>query len=145
MIEVKAETEIDAPAEKVWSVLTDLPRFSSWNPFIRKAFGSMEVGGEVHVRVKPSLPIRLPFHATVLYREDNRALRWRGEVLGWWLASGDHMFEIEPLPNGHVRFMQRERFGGILPRLASKLLVREAQRGFDAMNEAIKQRAEAVS
>src|SRR6185503_2598055 len=116
-----------------------------WNPFIRNAHGSTAVGDEVHVRVEPSLHVPLRFHATVIEREDNRRLRWRGEVLAGWLASGDHVFEIEPLPNGHVRFAQRETFGGLLPRLAAKLLTREAGRGFREMNAAIKARAEAFA
>jgi len=41
-----------------------------------------------------------------------------------------------------VRFVQREVFGGVLPRLVSRVLVPEARRGFDAMNRALKARAE---
>jgi uncharacterized protein YndB with AHSA1/START domain len=48
MIEVKAATEIDASAEAVWSVLTALEQFKTWNPFIRDARGTTEVGGEVY-------------------------------------------------------------------------------------------------
>jgi hypothetical protein len=143
MIEVVAETEIAAAPETVWSVLTEFSRFPAWNPFIRNARGSATTGDEVHVRVRPSLGVPLAFHADVLYSEKERALRWRGHVLAPWIASGDHIFSIEPLENGHVRFVQRETFGGILPRLASKLLAREAKRGFDAMNAALKARAEA--
>lgn len=143
MIEVTAQTEIAAPADAVWLALTDLASFPAWNPFIRNARGTTEVGGDVHVRVAPSFGVPLRFHAKVLYSEAARALRWRGHVLAPWLATGDHVFSIEPLENGHVRFTQRETFSGLLPRLAGKLLGREAQRGFDAMNAAIKSRVEA--
>lgn len=143
MIEVRAETEIAAPAEAVWLALTDLASFPAWNPFIRNARGSTQPGGDVHVRVRPSFGVPLRFHAKVLYSEDGRALRWRGHVLAPWIAEGDHLFEIQPLANGHVRFAQREEFHGLLPRLASKRLAREAQRGFEAMNAAIKARVEA--
>jgi hypothetical protein len=137
MLEVNAATEIDAPAEAVWSVLTDLDQFKAWNPFIRDASGTPEVGGTIHVRVRPSLGVRLAFHATVLARDDNHELRWRGHVVAPWLASGDHTFTIEPLGERRVRFVQRETFSGILPWLASRLLARETQRGFDAMNHAL--------
>lgn len=145
MIEAHASVEIDAPAEAVWSVLTDLEQFSAWNPFIRRARGSAAVGGDVHVRVKPGLPIRLRFSAKVLSSEANRELRWRGHVLSPWLASGDHTFAIEPLANGRVRFVQTERFGGILPKLARRLLIREATRGFEAMNQALAARATSLA
>jgi hypothetical protein len=140
MIDVSAETEIEASPEAVWSVLTDLDQFHAWNPFIRDARGTTEVGGKVRVRVRPSLRVPLVFHATVLESEANHELRWRGHVLARWLASGDHSFTIEPLGDGRVRFAQRERFTGLLPWLASRLLRRETQRGFDAMNHALEQR-----
>lgn len=141
MIEVNAATEIDAPAEAVWSVLTELDQFKAWNPFIRDARGSTEVGGEVRVRVRPSLGVPLVFHAKVLAREDNRELRWRGHVVAPWLARGDHSFTIEPIGERRVRFVQHETFSGLLPWLASRLIAREAKRGFDAMNDALEARA----
>ena len=142
MIEVRASQEIEGSAEAVWSVLTELDRFASWNPFIRKARGSTEVGGTVHVDVRPSLGIPLAFDAVVVSATPNRELRWRGHVLSRWLAAGDHTFAIEPIDDRHVRFVQRETFTGILPWLASRLLAREAKRGFDAMNTALASRVE---
>lgn len=144
MIEVTASCDIDAPAEAVWSVLTDLDQFHAWNPFIRSASGTPQIGGRVRVRVRPSLPVPLVFRATVYDREDRRALRWRGWVGAPWLACGDHTFSIEPLGEGRARLVQREAFTGILPRLAGRLLAREAWRGFDAMNRALAARAEAT-
>jgi len=137
MIEVNAATEIDAPAEAVWSVLTDLKSFKAWNPFIREARGTTDVGGSVRVRVRPSFGVPLVFHAKVLARQDNRELRWTGHVLSPWLARGEHTFTIEPLGADRVRFVQHETFSGLLPWLAKRLLAREARRGFDAMNQAL--------
>lgn len=145
MIEIVASTEIDAPAAAVWDVLTDLPHFGEWNPFIRAASGSTSLGGEVQVRVQPSIKAaRLGFRAKVLVCERNRELRWRGHVLASWLGDGDHTFSIEPAADGRVRFEQREVFRGLLPHLAGRLLARETQRGFDAMNDALRRRAEAA-
>jgi hypothetical protein len=142
MIEVRAETDIDAPPAAVWRVLTDLPRFAKWNPFIREASGSAELGGTIHVRVQPSLRIPLAFRAKVTVRDDHE-LRWKGHVLADWLAAGDHVFEVTALPNGRSHFVQVERFSGLLPRLAKRLLATEAKRGFDAMNEALAREAAA--
>jgi hypothetical protein len=146
MIEVNAAMEIAASPEAVWSVLTDLEHFKAWNPFIRDAAGTTEVGGTIRVRVRPSLGVglglraNLGLRAKVIARDDNRELRWRGHVGAPWLARGDHTFTIEPLDNGRVRFVQHETFAGVLPRLAGRLLARETQRGFDAMNHALEAR-----
>ena len=140
--ELLCTVDIDAPPAVVWDQLTALPAFREWNPFIREAGGQPVVGGTIRVRVAPSLGIPLVFHARVLERDEGRKLRWRGHVLTDWLASGEHVFTIEPLSTGGVRFVQREVFTGLLPRLAGALLEREARRGFDAMNAALKARAE---
>jgi hypothetical protein len=142
MIEVSAGITIAAPAETVWSILIDLPRYSEWNPFIRRAWGSLEVGGTVHVRVRPPSRIPLGFHARILGRDEHRELRWRGTVGGAWLGSGDHRFVIQPIGDRRVTFLQVEQFGGVLPRIARRLLEREAHAGFDAMNRALAERAE---
>jgi hypothetical protein len=85
------------------------------------------------------------FHAQVLQCDERRELRWRGHFLAPWLASGEHTFTLQPRTAGSVRFVQREVFGGVLPGLVGRLLVHEARRGFDAMNRALKLRAENAS
>jgi hypothetical protein len=142
MIDVTVSTEIAAPAERVWSVLTDLRQFSAWNPFIRRARGSTNLGERVHVRVQPSLRIPLAFSATILACKPNKLLRWRGKMGLALLGSGDHTFAIEQISAGRVRFVQREAFRGLLPWLGARLVRREAARGFTAMNEALRARAE---
>ncbi len=143
MVDVAATTEIAAPAHAVWSVLTDFARYAAWNPFIRRARGTSTPGDDVHVRVRSSFGLPLAFRATVLDSEADRELHWRGHVLAPWLASGEHWFAIEPIDEQHVRFVQREQFTGLLPRLAARLLAREARRGFQAMNAALASRAAA--
>lgn len=141
-MEVRSSIEIAAPARVVWSVLTDLGQFAEWNPFIRAAEGSMDAGKTVRLHVRSSFGLPLVFVATVLGSDENREIHWQGHVLAPWLACGEHWFTIEPIDAHHVRFVQRERFTGVLPRLASRLLAREATRGFEAMNEAIAIRAQ---
>lgn len=140
--EIVRTVEIDAPARVVWRALVDLGRFSEWNPFIRAAEGELYVGGTVRVRVRPSLPLPLRFGATVIARDEERELRWRGHVLAAWLGSGEHTFTVTPIGPSRARLTQREVFTGVLPRLFGHLLVRETERGFDAMNRALAARVE---
>jgi hypothetical protein len=145
MLEIVASAEIEAPAETVWNVLTDLSSYPDWNPFIRKASGTLRVGKDVRVRVQTAMArVSVPFRATILTCEPSRELRWRGHVLAPWIGDGEHTFTIEPANAGRVRFVQREVFRGLLPRFARRLLERETWRGFDAMNRALRQRAEAA-
>jgi hypothetical protein len=142
MIEVTATTEIAASAKTVWRILTELPAYAAWNPFIRRAAGSLEPGDTVHVRVRTRRGIPLGFRARISRRDEQRSLRWFGAFGAPWLGSGDHTFAIEPLDEHHVRFVQSEVFDGILPRLAPGLLEREVRHGFEAMNRELAARAE---
>ncbi len=143
MIEVRASIEVEASATTVWRVLTDLASYHEWNPFIRDASGSLEVGGKVSVRVRPPMGIhQLAFQATVLSRDEERELHWRGSLGGSWLASGEHWFRIEPLDEHRVRFLQVERFEGLLSSIARRLLEPQARIGFEAMNAKLAARAE---
>lgn len=138
-------TEIAASAETVWGILTDLARYSEWNPFIRDARGAIRAGATLFVRVQPSMSrVRLIFRPRVLACAVPRRIEWRGRFLASWLGRGDHTFAIEPAGSGRVRFVQRETFAGLLPRLARRLLERETRRGFELMNAALKARCEAA-
>lgn len=142
MIEVRASIDIAASADTVWNVLTDLAQYPAWNPFIRHARGSLALGGDVRVRVRPHLGIPLAFRARITHREEGRELRWRGTVGGRWIGSGDHDFVITPLDDHRARFEQVEVFDGIVPHLGARVLEREARLGFEAMNRALADRAE---
>lgn len=142
MRDIIVETAIAAPAERVWRILTELSRYPEWNPFIRRAQGSLAVGGTVRVRVRAALGIPLRFRARILVCEPGRELRWRGQVGGAWLAMGEHAFRIERIDGGHVRFIQHEHMRGLLPGLLAGLVAREARRGFAAMNRELAARAE---
>lgn len=139
MIELCASVDIPSPPEAVWEVLTDFTRFHEWNPFIRRARGIARAGTVIRVRVRTSKGVPLWFHAEVNYCKVNRELRWRGHVLAPWFASGEHTFIVEPIEQG-ARLCQREVLTGIVPRIVGRLLAREAQKGFDSMNEALKAR-----
>ena len=39
MKEIHTEIEINAPAEKIWKVLTDFAAYPEWNPFVRRGEG----------------------------------------------------------------------------------------------------------
>jgi hypothetical protein len=142
MIDLSTSTEIDASAETVWATLTELDRFAEWNPFIFDASGTPAVGASLRVRVKSGIRVPLTFRPKVIVCDKNRELRWRGQFLSRWLGAGDHTFSVEPTKDGRVRFVQHEVFTGLLPALFHRLLARETRTGFDAMNQALKERAE---
>lgn len=43
--------EVNAPASRVWQVLTALDCYDEWNPQIPKATGTLEEGATIHLRL----------------------------------------------------------------------------------------------
>jgi hypothetical protein len=143
MRELETSIEIDATPERVWEILTDFDSYPDWNPFIRSARGKPEVGAKLENRLEPPEGRAMTFKPTVLAAKPARELRWLGRLFLPGIFDGEHLFRIEPLESGRTRFVQSERFRGVLVPLFGKTL-EQTRRGFEAMNAALKQRAEAA-
>ena len=142
MKELRTEIEINASAGKVWAILTDLERYAEWNPFIPEADGEVKEGARLRVHIAPPGGKAMTFTPTVTLVEPERAFRWLGRLLLPGIFDGEHIYEITPLEEGRVRFVQRENFKGLLVPLFWKNLDTQTRQGFEAMNAALKQRAE---
>ena len=135
---------VAAPAETVWRVLTDFAAYPEWNPFIREIAGELEEGARLRVRIAPPGGSPMTFRPRVLEVAAPRAFRWLGHLFIPGLFDGEHRFRIEPL-QGQCRFTQEEEFRGVLARLLLRWIGAATERGFAAMNEALKTRAEALA
>ena len=144
MKEIHTEIGINAPAEKVWRVLIDFSAYPDWNPFVRRVEGDLVVGYRLYVHIQPSEGKRMSFRPTVVVADTNRELRWLGHLWLPGLFDGEHLFSIQPLGEGRVQFVQRERFKGLLVPFLTKMLDRDTRRGFEDMNQALKLRAESA-
>jgi hypothetical protein len=141
MKELRTEIEFDGTPGEVWEVLADLAAHGEWNPFITKIEGELRPGSKLDVRLQPEGERGITMHPTVLAAEPGRELRWLGHLLVPGIFDGEHLWLIEEAGLGRVRFIQSERFGGILlPMLWRKLRDGGTARGFRAMNEALARR-----
>jgi hypothetical protein len=145
MKELHSEIEIDASEERVWEILTDFASYPKWNPFIRQISGELKVGERLEVRLEPPDSRGITLRPTVLHAEPNRLMRWVGHLLVPGLFDGEHSLVTEPLEVNRVRFVQHEAFKGVLVTLLARSLDKNTLRGFEEMNEALKERAEALS
>lgn len=141
-MELNSEIEIKASPKTVWNLLTDVSRLPEWNPFIRRLRGELKVGQKLVVFIQPSGARGMEFNPVVLKVEPNRELRWLGRLVFPGLFDGEHIFQIEPLGNGRVRFRQREIFSGVLVPLLKSSLETDTRRGFNEMNQKLKELAE---
>jgi len=139
------EIVIGAPANVVWEILADFAAFPTWNPFVRRIVGSLQTGARLEVELAPPGGRAITIRPTLREVQPGRTLRWLGQLGLPGLFDGEHSFVIEPAGEGHVRFIQSERFSGVLVPLLMPFVGDSTRRGFEAMNEALKARAETVS
>jgi hypothetical protein len=141
MKELRTEIEIGASQEKVWQILTELDKYPEWNPFIHHAIGKAEVGEKVDISIKSGAK-EMTLHCTVIKSEPNRELCWRYHVGLPFLFQGQHSFIIEPGGENQVHFIDREVFNGLLVPSQTKDIDTNSKNGFEAMDKALKARAE---
>ena len=143
MKEIEVSIEINASAEKVWRVLTDFAGYPEWNPFIIEIEGEAKEGSRLAIKVKNAGGGVMGFRPKLLTVKPNRELRWLGQLWGLpGVLNGDHPFLIEENGDAGVRFVQKENFTGVLVPFLTKRLRRDANWGFNVMNEALKKRVE---
>jgi hypothetical protein len=149
MIPVTAElrtfVDIDASPERVWQVLTDLPAYAEWNPFITEAHGAFVVGDRLSVSVPPvNALVQSKLRPTVREVAPCRRLRLWSRLDRLAIPG---LFDVELTMtiadhDGGVRLWQQDRFGGLLAPLLIRALNRHRLAAFTAMNAALKRRAE---
>jgi hypothetical protein len=127
----------------VWRVLTDFDAYADWNPHIRRVLGRPEVGGRITIHTQPPGGRTVVMRPVIATWSPPNEMRWRATFLSRRLFRGEHGFRLDPTPAGGVRFSQEETFSGILVPLYARLRLNATRRGFERMNEALRERAEA--
>lgn len=142
MKQLRTEIIINAPVSRVWEILTDFNNYPEWNPFIKSFNGEVREGSRFKVTIHPPDGSPMTFNPMCLALKKDSEFRWLGHLFFKGLFDGEHIFELESLDNGTTHFVQRENFRGILVPLLWGSLEDKTRRGFEAMNEALKVRAE---
>ena len=142
MQQVQTHIDIEAPASLVWAILADFGRYQRWNPLIRGVLGHLRTGAQIEVKLRSPRGEELSVRAMVVHVREERELRWRERWTLPGLFSSERRFRVEPLPRGGVRFHHGEQVEGIMVPLLTRRRRLRVQLGFDAMNTALKRRAE---
>ncbi|MFN4274789.1 MAG: SRPBCC family protein [Ferrovibrio sp.] len=146
-MDITTEILIDAPPARVWAVLADFATYGAWNPFMPQIFGTPQAGARLRVRIVPPGSGGMTFRPRLLTVTPERELRWRGHLLVPGLFDGEHRFRLEPTDGGQrTLFRHGESFSGLLLPVIFGARAQAATRaGFEAMNAALKRRAESAA
>ena len=138
---IETKIKIDASPERVWSILTNLKKYSEWNPFIQNAKGTVGVGEKLEILIAPPKGKKMVFKPIVKSVIENSEFIWLGRLWLPGIFDGEHIFTIEN-KNGESLFIHKEKFSGLLvPMMWSSLNVK-TRAGFELMNESLKERVE---
>jgi len=141
MKEIQTEIQIHASPDVIWKILMDFENYPNWNPFIKTISGEQEVGSRLTAFIGPPGKSGMTFKPKVLVYNPNHEFRWLGKLRSGLLFNGEHYFILKELGNHSTQFIHGEKFTGLLVGVLGKMLD-STQKGFEAMNRALKQRAE---
>ena len=141
---IEHELAIDAPAECVWGVICDLPRYPEWNPFVVACTSTLAVGDPISMRVR-LFGFAQPQREQILAHEPDHLLCYglAPSPLGTLASRRSH--EVVALDPTHTRYVSHFELSGWLAPLVALLLGGRLRSGFTAMSTAIQARAEALA
>ncbi len=138
--EIRSEAMIDATSEEVWSVLADFGSYGEWNPGFASIEGLAKAGTKLDIAFSLKGDRTMRMRPTVLVAEPARELRWLGRLFMRGLFDGEHRFELHEDEPGRVRFVQGERFRGLLVPFLRTMIEVDTLAMFERVNEALTSR-----
>jgi hypothetical protein len=140
--EVKAQIEIQAPVDLVWTILVEFPTYEIWNPYIYPVTGELHTGRLLDVTLHAGDRL-LRYEPVVLTVLPKHEVSWGGRIPGG-VFERVQIFTLTELTPARVRLTSRERFQGLLLPLYGRG-PEDAQRGLEMMNRALRNRAELLN
>ncbi|MEY2450287.1 MAG: hypothetical protein QOH79_3763 [Acidimicrobiaceae bacterium] len=140
---IRSEIEIDAPIERVWSILRDFDSYPEWNPFTVSVLTTLELGSAVDMQVRLRPPKTMHQIEYVSAVVEGERLCWGGHVGPRWFIDADRCQVLTDLGDGRTRYVTTDVFRGVGVGLMFVVVGRYVQRGFDDVARALKARAEA--
>ena len=141
-VRVEHRIGIQAPAETIWEILYDVEHWGDWNPLYTEAHGVIRIGSHLDLVMQIEGQARR-LDPVVLEWVPNDQIHWRVKTMGG-LVSSVHFLELEQLDTASTIFSNGELIGGLMGPTHARQMGRRLYRGFVAMNEALKARAEAA-
>lgn len=135
-LQLRLEVEANAPRERVWTILSQVDRWSRWHPGIGFAIlrGELRAGTRLDWRGDG-----MRFRSTLAEVEAPRRLTWTLRTLG---ARGIHRWTLESAGEGRTLVRSEEAWEGLPVRLLRGTLRRTLTASRTAWLERLRDRAE---
>jgi hypothetical protein len=135
---------VKAPAAVIWEILADVPAWPQWTTIYSRASGVIGFGERLKLEL--ALPGQPPqaIEPVIFQWEPNEVIHWRMKSMAG-LIENVRFLEIETLSETGCIFSNGEIYGGLMGPSGSAVKQRRViRRGFTALGEALRDRAEAL-
>jgi uncharacterized protein YndB with AHSA1/START domain len=131
----EGQTQIAAPIETVWAVISDLSAWPTWNTDVRSMTfdGPLAPGSSFRWKSGSASLV-----STLQVVEAPREIGWTGKSMG---INAVHVFRFEPTDGGTLA-RSAESFRGFIPSVLKNYSRRLLKRGIDNILGALKSEAE---
>jgi hypothetical protein len=146
-VDFQISVDVAAPADVVWSVMSDVERWHEWTASVRGVRllepGTLRIGSRALIR-QPKFP---PAMWQVVSIEPGRAFAWKSGMPGMWVYAHH---SVDPIGSGvtngyhgpRTRATLRLHFAGPISRLLGRLTSRINDRYLAMEAAGLKQRSE---
>lgn len=143
MFVIERQLEVEAPAAVVWQVLTDLPRYGEWNPFVPECRSSLQPGERIEMQVRLGQRLSRQVEWMTAFEEGRGfAYRMRPLPLSALASRREHL--IETVDEGRCRYRSHFELRGWLMPIVRALMQSHLDKGFSAMTQGLKRRSESL-
>lgn len=141
MKEIRSEIIIKAPLKKVWDILIDLESYKTWNSFTPKIETNFKVGSEVilQVNMNPGKKL-LTQKEEILWYKEMESFAWG--INKTFPVKTERAQILKALDEQRTQYITYDKFWGILTPLVMLLYKNKIQKGFDAVAQDLKNKAE---
>lgn len=139
---ITVTTDIAAPPETVWRVLTEVASYAEWHPIMSLDGAAPELapGARLPLRLSGGLAGNQAFTAELTQVAAPRLLAWQGGVADVFF--GRHTFELRALPEDRTRFTDTERYSGTMAASVITQFRELLEEEYERSAAALKERAE---
>ena len=142
-IKIEHRVGIPVPADILWEILSDVPRWPEWTTIYPQAKGVIGFGEKLTLTL--ALPNQKPLaiEPRIVDWAPNEAIHWKLPLYGGF-GRAIHYLEIEILSDNGCIFSNGEILEGFAVRWVQPAMRRSMKAGFTALGEAMEKRALAL-
>lgn len=139
-INIDHTLEINAPKETVWRVISDMPSYGEWNPFVVACESTLQANTPIKMRVRVFPFIAMPQKETIFEHIPGEKLSYGINIpFGALQSHREHV--VHESASGTTTYESHFKLSGWLSPIVKMMLNKRLQQGFDGMSYGVRARA----